>query len=148
MIDSRHIGFSTRPSTMMIDRWRVQLFCEAIGETDPIYLDEAVARNAGHPSCPVPPTFLRALEADHFSAAEILKILEIPVLSVLHAEQSFIYHATAHVGESIEVTRTLTDSYDKRGGALTFIVLESHFRRAGETICGSRQVIAVRNSKE
>jgi len=148
MIDSGHIGFTTQPSTIAVDPWRVQLFCQAIGEADPIYRDESAARDAGHPACPVPPTFLRAIEADHCSAAEILKILGIPVASVLHAEQSFEYHAPVHVGDRIEVTRTLTDSYDKRDGALTFIVLDSHFRREGETVCDSRQIIVVRNPKE
>lgn len=148
MIDPRHIGFTTEPSTVAVDRWRVQLFCEAIGETDPVYLDEVEARKAGHPACPVPPTFLRAVEADHCSAPEILKMLDIPVSSVLHAEQSFEYHAPVHVGDLIEVTRTLAESYDKRGGALTFIVIDSHFRRAGVSVCESRQVIVVRNTKE
>lgn len=148
MIESRHIGFTTSPSTITIDPWRVNLFCDAIGETDPIYRLEAAAHDAGHRACPVPPTFLRAIEADHCGAVEILNLLGIPASSVLHAEQSFNYRATVHVGDNIEVTRTLTDSYDKRDGALTFIVLDSRFRRSNETVCESRQVIVVRNAKE
>ena len=34
MIDSTHIGFTTAPTSVTIDAWRVKLFCQAIGETD------------------------------------------------------------------------------------------------------------------
>ncbi len=148
MINPRHLGFTTQATTFPVDAWRVQLFCRAIGETDPLYVDETVARAAGFPACPVPPTFLRAVESDHCSAAQILERIGIPAASVLHAEQSFEYRAPVHVGDRIEVTRTLSDSYDKRDGALTFIVLDSSFRRSGETVCQSRQLIVVRNTRE
>ncbi len=69
MIDRSRIGFRTAPTTAAVDGWRVKLFCQAIGETDAVYFDPAVARAAGHPACPVPPTFLKSIEGEHFSSA-------------------------------------------------------------------------------
>jgi len=147
MIDRKWIGYTSTPSKVTIDRWRVKLFCQAIGETDALYWDEAAARVAGHAACPVPPTFLKAIEADHMPAADLLGLLGVPLLSVLHAEQSFDYLAPVHVGDEIEITREVTDIYEKRGGALEFVVVEALFRRGAVTVCESRQTIVVRRDR-
>jgi acyl dehydratase len=146
VIDRDRIGFTTPPLRVVIDRWQVGLFCQAIGETDPVYHDDAAARRAGHPACLVPPTFLKALEVDHCGSAAILEQLGIPMRSVLHAEQAFEYLAPVRVGDTIGLTRTFSDAYDRKGGALTFIVLDTRFSRSTELVATSRQVVAVRNA--
>jgi hypothetical protein len=146
MIDSAHIGFTTAPTSVTIDAWRVKLFCQAIGETDPVYWDASAAADAGYAACPVPPTFLKAIETDHFNRAQLMEQLGVPLRSVLHAAQRFDYLAPLHVDERIEVSRRITDSYDKRDGALSFIVIDTQYLRDGITIGTSRQTIVARNS--
>jgi acyl dehydratase len=148
MIDRQWIGFATAPSTIVIDRWHVRLFCRAIGEANNIHWDEAAARDAGLAACPVPPTFLKAIETEHCTSAALLGKLGVPVRSVLHAEQSFEYLAPVHVGDALEVSRLIADTFKKRDGALSFIVVDTHFRRAEATVCTSRQTIVVRNRAE
>jgi len=148
MIDRQWIGFATAPSTIAIDRWHVRLFCRAIGETNAVHWDEAAARDAGLAACPVPPTFLKAVETEHFTSAALLHKVGVPVRSVLHAQQCFDYLAPVHVGDVLEVSRTVADAFDKREGALSFIVVDTHFRRSEVTVCTSRQTIVVRNSQE
>lgn len=148
MIDRTRIGFETEATTEDIDGWRVKLFCQAIGEDDPVYCDPAAARAAGHPTCPAPPTFLKAVEGDHFSSAQLMSLLKVPLHGVLHAEQSFDHLAPVYVGDRIEVSRKVTDIFDKKNGALTFIVVDTHYRRAGQPVASSRQTILVRNALE
>ena len=148
MIDRTRIGFETEATTADIDGWRVKLFCEAIGEDDPIYHDRDAARAAGHPACPVPPTFLKAVEGEHFSSAQLLSLLQVPLRGVLHAEQSFDHFAPVYVGDCIDVRRKVADIYDKKNGAFTFIVVDTHYRRAGQPVANSRQTILVRNALE
>lgn len=145
MIDRARIGFSTPPTTVAIDAWRVKLFCQAIGETDPVYWDDAAARAAGHPACPLPPTYLKAIEGEHFSSAALLQLLEVPLRGVLHAEQAFEHHAPVHAGDAVEVSRHVVDIYDKRDGAMTFIVVETGYRVGSRSVASSRQTILVRN---
>jgi hydroxyacyl-ACP dehydratase HTD2-like protein with hotdog domain len=145
VIDRSRIGFTTAPLRVVIDRFHVDLFCRSIGETDPVYLDTAAAKSAGHAACLVPPTFLKALETDHCASASILENLGIPLRAVLHAEQAFEYLAPVHVGDEIELTRTWSEAYDRKGGALTFVVLDSRFLRASSLVATSRQVLVVRN---
>lgn len=145
MIDRRHIGFSTAPSSVTVDAWRVQLFCQAIGSTNAAHWQLEAARLAGYSACPVPPTFLKAIETDHFTSAALLRLIEVPMHSVLHAEQSFEYLAPVHVGDEIQIQRRIADIYDKREGLLSFVVVDTEFRRRERTVCNSRQTIVVRN---
>jgi acyl dehydratase len=146
MIDQGRIGFSTDPTEVLVDGWRVKLFCEAVGETDPVYWDAAAARAAGHGACPVPPTFLKAIEGEHFSSAALMKLLGVPLHGVLHAEQSFEHLEPVYVGDRVEVSRMVADIYDRKGGSLTFIVVETRYRVAGRPVAKSRQTILVRNA--
>ena len=146
MIDRSHIGFTTELTMAQIDPWRVHLFCQATGETDPVYWDNSVATARGHKACPVPLTFLKAMEGEHFSSAQLLKHLNVAVRGVLHAEQTFEHLAPLRVGDTIEISRKVVDIYDKKEGALTFIVVDSHFSVYAQPVANSRQTILVRNS--
>lgn len=146
MINRSHIGFTTAPTAAVIDGWRVKLFCQAIGETDPVYLDPAAASAAGHPACPVPPTFLKAIEGEHFSSAQLLAMLGVPLRGVLHAEQAFEHLAPVHVGDRVAISRTIADIQEKKNGALTFIVVDTHYRVAERAVATSRQTILVRHA--
>lgn len=148
MIDRTRIGFETEATTADIDGWRVKLFCQAIGEDDPVYRDPEAARAAGHPTCPVPPTFLKAVEGEHFSSAQLMALLQVPLRGVLHAEQSFDHLVPVYVGDRIEVSRKVADIFDKKHGAFTFIVVDTDYRRAGQPVASSRQTILVRNALE
>ena len=64
MIDPRHIGHTLPPYAVDVEKGRLKFFAKAIGQTDPVYSDEATAKAAGHPSLPVPPTFLFCMEMD------------------------------------------------------------------------------------
>jgi len=148
MIDRQFIGTTTAPTRITVDAWRVKLFCQAIGETSPVHWDEAAARAAGHRGCPVPPTYLKALESEHCSSATLLTLLQVSVGKVLHAEQSFEYQQPVHVGDEVEITRSVTDLYDKRAGALSFIVVQTGYRVDAQDVARSVQTILVRNETE
>jgi acyl dehydratase len=148
MIGREHIGFATDATVASVDPWRVKLFCQAIGETDPVYWDPEAARAAGHPACPVPPTFLKSVEGEHYSSAALLRQLGVPLRGVLHAEQTFEHVAPIYVGDSVEVRREVVDIHDKKDGAFTFIVVDTHYKVAARSVATSRQTILVRNRLE
>jgi hypothetical protein len=134
MIDRSRVGFTTEPTTVVVDGWRVRLFRQAIGDAPPVADDG-----------PIPPTFLKAIEGEHFSSAELLNLLGVPMRGVLHAEQSFELLGPVRVGDAVEVRRRIADIHDKKSGALTLIVVDSDYRVDGRTIGSSRQTILVRN---
>jgi hydroxyacyl-ACP dehydratase HTD2-like protein with hotdog domain len=148
MIDRALVGHATARTTLRIDAWHVKLFCQATGEGDAVYWDEAVAHVAGHPACPVPTTFLKALENEHFGASALLALMGAPLRGVLHAGQSFEFLAPLHVGDTVAISRRIADIYDKKNGALTFIVVDTDYRSGERTVATSRQTILLRAEVE
>jgi acyl dehydratase len=122
MIDRRHIGHTLPPFTVPVEAGRLRFFAKATGQVDPVYSDVDAARAAGHPDLPVPPTFLFCLEMEGPNPAAIRDLLGIDYRRLLHGEQRFSYHAMAHAGDVLGFAQRIEDIYDKKGGALEFVV--------------------------
>lgn len=146
MIDKKWIGHELPASVLPIERTRLQFFAKAIGETDPIYTDPQAAKAAGYADLPAPPTFLFAAELDSGASMKMLADLQIPIAKVLHGEQGFTYHRAACVGDTVTVRSRIDDIYDKKNGALEFVVKSSTaINQRGELVAEMRTVIVARN---
>jgi acyl dehydratase len=146
MIDKKWIGHELPASVLPIERSRLQFFAKAIGETDPIYTDAAAARDAGYPDLPAPPTFLFAAELDSGASERMLADLQIPIAKLLHGEQSFGYHRPACAGDTVTVRATISDIYDKKNGALEFVVKTARAtNQKDELVAELRTVLVCRN---
>ena len=145
MIDRKWIGHALGQSVLPIERTRLRFFAKAIGETDPVYVDEVAARAAGHADLPAPPTFLFAAELDSGANDRMLADLDVPIASILHGEQSFRYHRVACAGDVVTVMSRIADLYDRKNGALEFIVKESRAVDQHDALVAEmRTVIVVR----
>jgi acyl dehydratase len=146
MIDRKWIGHELRASMFLIERSRLQLFANATGETRPLYTDVAAARNAGLPDLPAPPTFLFAAELDSGANDHLLADLQIPIAKLLHGEQGFTYHQQAYAGDTVTVHSAISDIYDKKDGALEFVVKSSRvFNQRNELVAELRAVLVCRS---
>lgn len=146
MINKKWIGHELPVSVLPIERSRLQFFAKAVGETNPVYTDAAAARNAGYADLPAPPTFLFAAELDSGASDRLLADLQIPIAKLLHGEQSFSYHRAACVGDTVTVRSSITDIYDKKNGALEFVVKTSRAtNQQGELVAELRSVIVCRH---
>jgi acyl dehydratase len=146
MIDKKWIGHELPASVLPIERSRLQFFAKAIGETNPVYTDATAARDAGYPDLPAPPTFLFAAELDSDALDRLLADLQIPIARLLHGEQGFTYHRPACVGDTVTVRSTVSDIYDKKNGALEFVVkLSRATNQRDELVAELRSVIVCRN---
>ncbi|MFQ6574032.1 MaoC family dehydratase N-terminal domain-containing protein [Pseudomonas sp. UM16] len=125
MADKSLIGRSLGVTHVDVEKGRLRFFAKAIGETDPIYTDEAAAQAAGYRSLPVPPTFLMCLQGEGRDVVELLNIYGFDLGRILHAEQSFVYHTPAVAGDVLTFDTRVVDVYEKKGGALQFVVNET-----------------------
>ncbi|MFS2122696.1 MaoC family dehydratase N-terminal domain-containing protein [Pseudomonas sp. Pseusp97] len=146
MADKSLIGRCTGRTTAEVEKGRLRFFAKAIGETDPIYTDEEAARAAGYPTLPVPPTFLACLESEGRDMQEMITdVLGFDLGRILHAEQAFDYHAMAFAGDLLTFETRVADVYEKKGGALTFVVLETRVsNQRGEHIADIRASLVQR----
>jgi acyl dehydratase len=146
MIDRRYIGHALTPFSVPVEAGRLRFFAKATGQDDPIYSDPAAARDAGHRGLPVPPTFLFCLEMEGPNPAAIRDLLGLDYRRLLHGEQQFTYHAMAHAGDVLTFEQRIEDIYDKKGGALEFVVRRTRVsNQEGHLVAEMRAVTVMRN---
>jgi acyl dehydratase len=148
MLDRALIGSPLTVHETVVDRVRLQAFARAIGETNPVSFDVAMARAAGYPDLPVPPTFLSGLDmttAPHMF--EMAGLFGLDIRTILHAEQAFTYHAMAFAGDRLTFTGRVSDVYARRDGALEFAVSTSEVRRDGLLIVLLTSTIVVESGR-
>ena len=147
MLDRQYIGHTMPKFSATVEKGRLRFFAKAIGETDPVYTDEAAARAAGHPGLPVPPTFLFCLEMESPDPAAIRNLLGLDYRRLLHGEQGFTYHRMAYAGDELSFEQRIEDIYDKKGGALDFVLRKTRVtNQRGEHVADLRTVTVQRNS--
>jgi acyl dehydratase len=132
-VDTALIGYK-QTVTVDVERGRLAMFADAIGEPDAIYRDVDAARAAGHPDVPALPTVLFGLELAGSDTFDVLARHGVNLDDVLHGEQSFTYHHPVHAGEQLTFESEFTDVYSKAGGALTFILRHTKAVRADDVV--------------
>jgi acyl dehydratase len=146
VIDRTWIGREIGSAVLPIERGRLRFFAQAIGETDPVYCDVEAARAAGHADIPAPPTFLFAANLESGLSFRMLEEMAVPLSSILHGEQRFQYLAPVVAGDEITATSRVKDIYDKRGGALEFIDVETTaVNQEGRTVAVFGSILVVRH---
>lgn len=147
-VDPSVVGKELATVTVTIERGRLRFFAAAIGQGDPLYTDLDGARAAGFPDLPVPPTFLFGLKLEHPDPFGWMADLDVDLRFILHGTQRFEYHAMAFAGDELVATQRISERYEKRGGALEFLVTESEVTRDGAPIATLVETIVVRHPEK
>jgi acyl dehydratase len=144
VLDKTKIGAETEEREITVEAGMLRLFCQAIGETNPIYLDAAAARQAGYRAIPAPPTYASVLANLAPPRMDlVLGVLGGDLGRMLHGEQGFIQHKPIFVGDRIRLRQRIADIYDKKGGALEFVTLETSVINQDDELCATMRTVAV-----
>jgi len=146
MLDKNKIGHEFPSFTAEIEKGRLRFFAKAIGETNPIYTDEGAAQAAGYRTIPAPPTFMFSVDLEGPELLPVLKLLELDLGRVLHGSQTFEYLGQVYAGDRITQQSKIADIFDKKGGALEFVVQKSTYtNQNGELVGTAQQTLVYRN---
>jgi len=149
MVDQSAVGREFTPVTARVEPGRLRFFLDTLGESNPLYRDAAAARAAGYAATPVPPTYLFCLEMmDAAEPFEFLTALDIDLARVLHGEQRFDYHAPVVVGDVLTFRPRVTDVTDKKGGAMTLVIVETSVtNQNGAHVADVSRTVVIRNPR-
>jgi acyl dehydratase len=79
--------------------------------------------------------------------AAIRNLLGMDYRRLLHGEQGFAYERMAYAGDVLRFEQSIEDIYDKKNGALEFVVRKTHVtNQRGESVAQLRTVSVLRNS--
>ena len=143
-MDRTATGRESKPAINEVEKGAIRRFAEAIGETNPIYFEEAAARAAGYRSIVAPPTFPTTLRA----ATDLREGLMLaPGKHLLQAEQTFEYARPIVAGDKLTVRSKVVEVAQRMtpSGPTDVVVIEDEGRDdAGELVYRSRQLWVVR----
>ena len=82
----------------------------------------------------------------NISQRELAKEMGISLGKLLHGEQNFTYHAPICAGDTITLQSKVVDIYDKKGGALEFLVQDYTLKNQDDQLVAEvRSTLVVRN---
>ena len=67
----------------------------------------------------------------------------MPLNKLLHGEQGFIYHGAVCAGDTVTVQSRIEDIYDKKNGALEFIVKSSRAINQDDALVAEMRTVLV-----
>ena len=125
----------------MVDHW-----LDAIGDRNPIYVDDAAAKAAGHPGVVAPPAMIQVwtmaglggVRADDDPLGKILGLFdEAGYIGVVATNCEQTYHRYLRAGEEVSVSAELTDVVGPKQTALGegfFITQKITWQSGGEDV--------------
>ena len=137
MIDKKFIGHTLDPVELPVEEERLKFIARVLGQTDPVYFDPEAARAAGYPHLPAPSTFPFMLEVDALDLMEFMKLVGKDLKQLLHGEQAFEYHHPICADDRITTVKTITDVFEKKNGALEFLISENTFTNQDGILCAT-----------
>lgn len=137
-MDKSLIGQKSTPKSITVEQGQMRFFAKATGTKDRVYWDVEDAKTAGHPALPAPPTFMFCLDSLAPAAdRSILQQLGVDIGRILHGEQRFKYGKPIYAGDVITFQSEITDMYEKKGGALKFVVSETTAKNQNDEYVGT-----------
>ena len=140
------IGWIWPPVTYEVDRTGIRMWARAVGIEDPVYHDEAVARERGYDRLPAPPGFLgipRVLAGDPEPGPPICGLH--PELSrSLNWGTEFEFRSPVLAGDELVATSAIVDIVERVSGSIGRMLLitrETTFDRGGKTVALMRATV-------
>lgn len=131
MLDETKIGTKFEPRYFDIEKGALRAFAKAIGEVNPIYSNEAKAKEAGHRSIPALPTYafsLMGFNMEEPANENFMTVLGLTTIqNMLHTNQSFEYSRPIYAGDRLRGVESIHKIFDKKEGAFTFIELKCNY---------------------
>lgn len=157
MVDGirQQVGSKTPPIHAVIDGLQSRRYARAIGETNPLYLDEEYAKSRGYAGLVVPPNFLPSymdwtdggpedeLRIDGTPKAEMQWVPEEGVRLMGGGEEMF-FHAPVIAGTEVVQTEELADitSRESRSGLMFVMTIRHRYESAeGELLMTSVRTV-------
>ena len=121
----RFVGERSEAVRNVVEKGAVEKFAEAIGDPNPLYVDEEAAEASRYGGLITPPTFPRTFEYGEVEG------MGAPGQGFIHGEHRIRYERPLFVGEEVSCYAKVKDYYEKEGreGTLGFLISE----RVGES---------------
>jgi len=146
-INKSVVGKEMPPFVVTVERGKIKEFARAIGDLNPLYLDDRVGQASEFGDIIAPPTFLTTFRDESADTSALLRELGTDISRVLHGEQEFEIHRPLRPGETFLCRSRVLDVYEKTGksGPMAFVVREMVVTdKTDEIVATARHITVVR----
>lgn len=133
-VNTSAVGKRYPPVTYAVGREKIKEYASAVGETNPLYLDVAAARAAGHADVVAPPMFAVVYQAPAVMPGIFDPEVGIDFAMMVHSGQDLRWERLVVAGEELTTEVTVTSIEEKGGmGFYDFEVVTKD--AGGATVC-------------
>ena len=112
------IGAQSSPLTMEVEKGAIVKFAEAIGDDNPLWTDEIIARKGKYGGLIAPPTFLRSIRIDRPELP-----FDLPFTRLLDGGSDWEYFQPVRAGDLITAKNQITDLQERVGRMGLMIIM-------------------------
>ena len=112
------IGTQSSPLTMEVEKGAIMKFAEAIGDSNPLWTDEVIARKSRYGGLIAPPTFLRSIRIERPELP-----FDLPFTRLLDGGSDWEYFQPVRVGDRITAKNEMIDLQERVGRMGLMIIM-------------------------
>jgi acyl dehydratase len=127
------VGKRYPPTTYAVGREKIVEYAAAVGERNPLHLDLAAARTAGHPDLVAPPMFVVVYQGGAVGVPMFDPEVGIDFARLLHAGQEFRWGPLVVAGDELTTTVSV-QSISERAGLAFYAFAADSVNQRGETV--------------
>ena len=144
-INKALLGREYPPYAVTVERGKIKEFARAIGDDDPLYLDDRVGAASAWGDVIAPPTFSITFRDEAADTAAFLKELGTDISRILHGEQEFEIFRPLQPGQTYLCRAKIVDIYEKTGrsGPMAFVVRETTIADGSNEIVATMRGVTV-----
>jgi acyl dehydratase len=143
MLDRSLIGRESDPVLVEVEKGAIRRLADALGDVNPLYVDEGAARASGAPGLIAPPTFPVVLSVNE----RFRHSLDLGTRSLLVGDVTIEYGRPVVAGERLTVKSRVADVQERTGtsGSSDVLVIETDGRAAdGQLVFRVRETFILR----
>ncbi len=142
-VSTEAVGKSYPTTTYAVGREKVKEYALATGETNPVHLDPAAARDAGYADVVAPPMFCVVFSAPALAPAIFDPEVGMNFALMVHGSQEFRWGPLVVAGDEISTTVTIS-SIEERDGKGFYVFASTSTNADGATVCAGTWTNIVR----
>ena len=142
-VDTKHIGKKYPTFVYEIGREKIKEFARAVGEVNPLYLNEEKAKESKYGDIIAPPTFAAVYAGGPVGKMLLDGDLALNLMMLVHGEQDFEYFNVAKPGDIMSTECEIAEIYEKKGKSFVTAQTETK-NQDGELVVRARWTFVIR----
>jgi acyl dehydratase len=142
-IDTKFLGKKYPPHVYEIGKEKIKEYARAIGDFNPLYLNDEKAKASKYGGIIAPPTFCVVYAGGPIGEMLMDPELALNLMMLVHGEQEFEFGELVRAGDVITTDSEISEIYEKKGK--WFISSDTVSKnQSGKLVCKGRWTFVIR----